>query len=87
MKKATRLDMSVHATDGGKPTARGTRRDIMDTQDNANRGDGDVVAKVMTTFQMDAALKQRVKAHCRANGLKIGEFLNQAAREKLGNDQ
>ncbi|KAA8815724.1 hypothetical protein [Bifidobacterium vespertilionis] len=82
MKKPTnnRLDMTVyrhenHADDG--------TRDIMDAQDNRNRGDGETVSKVMTTFLMESDLKEQMRSHCRDKGLKIGDFINRAIRDAL----
>lgn len=67
---------------------RGTKqqaRDIMDNQDNASRGDGErkPAEKVMTTFQMDKQLKERLKSHCQSQGIKLGEFINRAIRQAL----
>lgn len=82
MKKATgKLDMSFHPR---RDTAVGS---IMDAQDNVNRGDGAAVARVMTTFQMDAALKTELKEYCAANGLKMGEAINHAVERWLEEDK
>lgn len=82
MKKPTnkRLDMTVYQR---SEPVEGKPRDIMDAQDNTNRGDGEAVAKIMTTFMMEARLKEKMRSHCRANGLKMGDFINQAIREAL----
>ncbi|MBT1167252.1 hypothetical protein [Bifidobacterium simiarum] len=39
--------------------------------------------KVMTTFKMPADLKTELNAYCRKHGLRIGDWINQAIRERL----
>lgn len=81
MKKASgRLTMSVRPRRelGGKPVS-----GLMDVQDNAGRGDGEAVRKVMTTFQMDADLKDELKRYCADNGMKMGETINRAVARML----
>lgn len=88
MRRAKRLDMTLYPRDDDQRQEGAHRRkDVMDAQDNTRRGDGESIPKTMTTFQMETALKNQVKAHCRSTGLKLGEFLNQAARLKLETDR
>lgn len=81
MKKATgRLTMSVQPRREleGKPIS-----GLMDVQDNVGRGDGETVSKVMTTFQMDVALKTELKRYCADTGMKMGDTINQAIARML----
>ena len=75
-----RLDMAIK----GRPELKDSPlRSVMDVQDNTKRGDGNTVPKVMTTFQMEARLKDELKQQCSNTGMKIGEAINIAVREWL----
>ena len=81
MKKSSgRLTLDMHGRREleGKPVTK-----LMDVQDNAGRGDGETVRKVMTTFQMDADLKAELKRYCADTGMKMGETINQAIARML----
>lgn len=81
MKKASgRLAMSVRPRREleGKSVS-----GLMDVQDNSGRGDGEAVRKVMTTFQMDADLKDELKRYCADTGMKMGETINRAVARML----
>lgn len=79
MKKAKTIQPMRIYRQESKPS-----RDIMDNQDNTNRGDGTKpMTRVMTTFQMDKDLKEQLRDYCRSRGLKQGEFINNAIRKAL----
>lgn len=82
MKKATkRLDMTFHPRE---ELAETTATDIMEFQNNKDRGDGDPhTPKTMTTFQMETALKAELKSFCQQNGTKLGDCINRAVRQFL----
>lgn len=84
MKKPTgKLDMTFHP----RHDPANSSGSIMDAQDNVNRGDGAAAARVMTTFQMDAALKAELRKYCDANGLKLGGAINRAVEQWLAENQ
>ncbi|PLS29895.1 hypothetical protein Uis1B_2276 [Bifidobacterium margollesii] len=86
MRRSKRLNMRIIPVETEKADEARPAFDIMDAQDNRARGDGDI-PKVMTTFKMEAELKAELNAYCRERGLRIGDWINGAVRERLDRER
>ncbi|NEG90605.1 hypothetical protein [Bifidobacterium aerophilum] len=75
-----------------RPQEQEAPRTIMDGQDHASRGDGiDSIdsleaVKVSMAFRIEFGLQTRLREFCAVRGVKIGDFVNDAIREKLANE-